>query len=585
MPPMTKKAKAEQETAAEERKVLYPEYEARIYHEKDGNPMSDEEVTKLLGWKVEANGVKFGDEFLVEVPGIGKVRCDNNYVPGRYSNRPVYWDSLVVPYAQDMLNKNWKFNMEPWIIGKTGCVLDGQNSMLALKYANILRNGKDKEHWDAVWGEGVPVTINKLVCFGCDEADDVINSMNTGKPRSLADVMYRSPHFASMKAGERKVAGRMAEHAIKLLWHRTGEKVDAFSPRMTQTEATEFMTRHERLVRCIKHIMTEDPDKKGLKHYITPGYASAMMYLMASCNSDPEKYRAAEGGGTDKELKWDNWSKAVSFWNGLIAGKFKAVREYLAELGGESGDEGVTRVEKLAVIVKAWNAFSNSTSDDPIRAAQSVTRRAIELDFDWYDESGATRKKVLPDFPGVKVRELAQNIPTVGGIDLGDPEKEAEKPEEVSNGSAEKPKPNGKPTPRSELTELKERHRGEYLIFQTLQDKVTDGKVTGREVVGYKVFDDDARVLAKILGMSTAKLGTYDGMRFLSFPPDKYEEYLGAVQKIAANEGWAVSLVTPSGDEADPYKVEPVEKKVRGRAATNGKPAAKGKAKEKAEAA
>lgn len=558
MPPVKGKgADKGAKAGATDRRVAYPEYDAKIFHEKfpDG-PLTDAKAGELLGWKEETKEQPFGNDYLFMIGDL-KVRCDNNAVPGRYSNRPIYWDTLVVPYAQDMLNKQWQFNMEPCIISRTGLVLDGQHTLIALKLANMLRNGPKKAHWDTVWGEGVPVTINKLVCFGADEDERVINSMNTGKSRSLMDVMYRSEHFQAMKPSDRKVAAKMAESAVKMMWHRTGEKVDAFSPRMTQAEAMEFIEQHPRLVRCVKHIQSEDKEGMLRKRQIPAGYAAAMMYLMASCNSDPAKYGA--GGRVEAgTLKWDNWDKAVSFWNAMIAGSFNAVREYLAELAGDGG-RGSTLEERLAVVVKAWNAFSTH-GNDLIKARSAVTKRAIELDLNVKEEDG------------VSSRTLVEALPTVGGIDLGDPKKETEAPPEVSNGSHDAPVRKGG---KEHLEELRGQHPNVMLIFETLQDKVEDGKVTGKEVVGYKLFGDDAKYLAKLLKRPMSTLGKYEGMAFFSFPADELSSYRTQLDAATEAEGRKVATVRKGPvDEAGNFEfvVEYAKPKKAKPAAGNGKP-------------
>lgn len=340
--------------------------------------MSADMAKKLLGWEEESDE-RWGSDFLLKDNNGNKIRCGNNV-----TNRPLY-GNLLATYEQEILRKNWRLNGEPIIIGKTGLVLNGQHQMISLVLA-VQAWENDPDKWGPYWKESPK--IDKLIVYGIDENDHVVNTMDTCKPRSLGDVIYRSHYFADLPAKDRKAVARVCDYGIRTLWDRTGAALDAYAPRRTHAESLDFLERHPGLLECVNHIHTEDADSRITK-YVSPGIAAGLLYLMATCESDQDAYVAE---GNEKPLDWSAWEQACDFWVSLAAGdqKFQGLRKYLANLFEEGK---ISMREKVALIVKAWLAY---------RANKPMMEKHIGLHY-------------VENAEGVP--QLAEH-PTCGGIDL-----------------------------------------------------------------------------------------------------------------------------------------------------------------------
>jgi hypothetical protein len=359
------------------RGVVYPDVKCTLYLEN--RAITTEVAKKLLGWQEVESGHDF-----IDFNGK-KIKCFNNV-----TNRPLY-QSVVTTLKQEHLRKRWLMNGEPIIIGKTGFVLNGQHQLIALIFAGQEWEA-DKEKWEE-W-ESEP-TMAKLVVFGIDEGDSVVNTMDTCKPRTLTDAIYRSEFFADMpKDRERKIVARILDFAVKMLWHRTGADSNAFAPRRTHSEALIFIARHPKILECVKHIYEEDGDNKQVGKYLSTGYAAGMLYLMGCCKSDKvQDYLASPN---EDLLDWSTWEEACEFWVNLASGdkKLSAVREALKQM---IEDNGGSRPERTALIVKAWLAYVNGGN---------VTPKMLALEYS-DDDNG--------------FRTLTET-PIVGGIDIGSPQ-------------------------------------------------------------------------------------------------------------------------------------------------------------------
>lgn len=362
--------------------ALYPVVSAKLCAGDDA--MTVKLAKELLGWTEEPDGQTFGTDYILKLPSGKKVRCLNNT-----TNRP-FSLANAQKLKQDILKGNWEFNGETVIIGRNGQVLNGQHSMVALVLAGLEWRQNDLRdklpHWRTE-----PV-IDKLVAFGVSEEDRVVNTIDTGSPRTLTDVLYRSEYFASLKPGDRKTASRMADYAVRLLWQRTKAKDEPFCAYRTHKESIAFIEHHPTLLKCVRHILDENEEGK-LGAFISPGYAAGLMYLMAASETDPREY-VSHRSETNVDLS--KLDAAEDFFVLLASGdkKLAAVRKALGEI--LSDEEGtVSMAEKLAVLVKAWNLFTEGSSLTPLSVSPEYH----------IDEEG--------------IKSLAE-YPTVGGIDIDD---------------------------------------------------------------------------------------------------------------------------------------------------------------------
>lgn len=386
------KAKPKQKV---ERKVLFPEPEAYLC--VGDQALTVDNVKELLGWTDDAKLAKEHDagEYLLTDLNEKKVWLLNNI-----KNRPLYMN-LVEAYAQEHLQRRWKFNGETIIIGKTGLVENGQHQMIGLVLAEQMRvkDASGAQHWVKNWPG--PVTMEKVVVYGVDEDDATINTMDTCKPRSFADVIYRSEYFKSMKSDQRRTAGKLTDFAVRELWSRTGAGVNHWVTKRTHAEGLDFLNRHPRLLRCVKHIMEEDgkkDDKGAIRRYFPPGTAAGLLYLMATCDEDGDAYRHREPP-SEKGIKFAYWDKACEFWvristrDPAMDPVFKALG-YLADEDTLSG--GKTR-DKRAIIIKAWNVF---------KEGHSISPSDVKLKYD------------IDEATDVKTLSAEDKAATVGGLDL-----------------------------------------------------------------------------------------------------------------------------------------------------------------------
>jgi hypothetical protein len=409
------------------RPVLYPTITVcGIEIPEENLLVSAEEVKEIMGWETESEhearltegvspevaskmNVKYGAEYDFMDYNGEKVRCKNNV-----RNRPLQtsWRDQL---AQDILNDNWRFNGEAAVVGNTGLVLSFQHRGLALIHAEQIRSyeGDDEAkqekaaHWQKIHPE--PLRIPMLRVCGVEETPDVTRTLDNVRPRSLSDVLFADTSlFHKTAKADREKLCRITDYAIRTVWHRTGCNDDAYSPKRTHSESLEFLSAHPRLLKAVSFIFTETnkKDDKGEKtnvlgEYMTPGMAAGLMFLMGSAGSDRERWDASEAPN-DRILNFDLWEKAEEFWAGIGNAapepSFKQIHLCIAKCGNvEKGAKASVPV-KTAVIVNAWNEFI-----DP-DGVVSVQR--IMPEFGSMDDYG---------------NRPLQAMPSVGGIDLGDP--------------------------------------------------------------------------------------------------------------------------------------------------------------------
>lgn len=369
-----------------ERPVVYPDRECFIFDGKDA--LTDEKAKKFLGWQEESENIKFGSDYLIKDEYGRKVRMTNNL-----SNRPLS-RPVIETLKMEILRGNWEFNFENIIVGKTGMILNGQHTLIALVLAGQTWD-KDLK-WRDTWRSRP--TIEKSMGVGVEETDKVINTMDTCKPRDLRDVVYRSQYLKNVSRKTRIIVAKILSHAINHLWHRTGASLDAYAPRRTHSEAMHFLDRHERLLEAVTHVSEENCDGH-IGKVISPGYAAAMMYLMAACkteseNEDKTGYSQISDPSEDL-IDFTMWEKASEFWVFIGQGTeaLLPVKEAVIKCH-ETG--GATLQERTAIVVKAWNLWSNR---------KKVTVDSLSLAYEKNED-------------GIPV--LAE-CPIVGGIDLGNP--------------------------------------------------------------------------------------------------------------------------------------------------------------------
>ncbi|KKN19998.1 hypothetical protein LCGC14_0940160 [marine sediment metagenome] len=377
MPKTLKEKKSTKKSTNHKRPVKYDRPSVKMFV---GDKSLTSKITKqLLGWQEVTDG-----PYLLKDLYGKKIVCHNNI-----TNRP-FSMSIVAVLKQEILRRRWYLNLESRIIGCSGLVLNGQHTFIALILA-VQEWELHPEIWKEFW-KTEPV-IETSIGFGVDESDKVVNTMDTPKPRTLAHVIYRSPYFSDYLSKDRAKIARFAQFGVQMLWNRTGVSSDC-GLRKTHSEMIDFIERHKRILDCIRHIYEENGTEGRVTKFITAGYASALLYLMASSNTKSKVYYDSSSPSEDT-VDWSNWDKACDFWVCLAGGdpKLDAIGTAISNLVDE---EGSSPAERCAIIVKGWLIYCTKVP---------ITEKALSLEYHEEDD----------------VRELVE-FPTTGGIDLGKPD-------------------------------------------------------------------------------------------------------------------------------------------------------------------
>lgn len=411
----------------EEREVIYPKREVMLccVPDEDGNeydgPITIAIAKKLLKWETEDDYVKrellrdpnqkesklrFGTEYMLKDRHGNKVRCWNSD-----RNRP-FDLTHAKGLSQDILTLDWQFNMEAIIISRTGEVNSGNHRLVALVIAG--EQWELNEHWRENWPE--EPYLESIVCLGASDDPKVIKTLDNVKPRSLGDVFYTSPLFASKTQGERRECSRMLQGAVNLAWKRLAGK-GGFIDHQTHSASLDFFERHKKLLPAVKHIHDEDASRDGgmaiTNLQLGRGDCAALLFLEGQSMTDLETANAYHTAGSDvakteKSLDWKLWDKALAFWTELAKNPdaekkadqpdpwVQVVKNALAGLNDPNLLTGATTPEQHTVIALAWAHFADGVKD--------FTVEDISPEF-VYDKIKNTRSMA--------------HIPTFGGVDLG----------------------------------------------------------------------------------------------------------------------------------------------------------------------
>lgn len=423
-----------------EREVKHPTFEVVVCMGKEAVTVDQAKV--LLGWQTEddyfaeatkgmdpveaakkRSNIRFGKEAMLKDELDNPVRLLNNI-----RNRP-FNDAHARKLAQDILMKKWAGpngtggspNGESRAIGKTGLIVDGQHSLVALVFAGQIWDSlKDNanHHFRRNWPTE-PV-IDTVIAFGVDEDLATMQTHGLGMPRSFSDVLFCTPGFFDKEGYQDRVAlAKICQNAIRFLWDRTGyadrHGFNAYAPSANHTSLMDFLMRHPRVRDAVKHIYG---CREKIREWMPLGTAAGLLYLMGCCTSDGTAYRKSDPPQEDsrqKRVKWDKWDAAKAFWKGLdidYPSSEEDVRTILDALAGlaHPGGGGTAR-EKTAVLIHAWNLQC---------AREALTPQNLKLRFTY---KGEARTIVNP--------------PDLGGLDLGGSNRKENKDEETGDPTAE----------------------------------------------------------------------------------------------------------------------------------------------------
>lgn len=390
-----------------EGEIVYPKYDFKLCCtpcqeavDFETAPLGIEEAKELLGWEENPGGnLDFKDRFLFIDLNGKKIRCKFNP-----HNRP-YKKDVMKAWMVEILRGKWQLNGETIIIGKYGNILSGQHRLIALVLAHQewekdQTRPKPDQLWAEVWGKDNPPTMSTFLVTGISEKDEVVNTQDTGKPRTFEDVLYRCNWFSDKPEKERAQLAKVCDHAVRLVRERTAQNLEwnrrtgmASTFKTPHSDCIEFVENHSRILECVRFINEEREGK--LKPLIGGGMAAGLLYLMGSAASDSDKYDQVNN---EKALDWSLFDKACEFWVDFLGEEksTEAIREALLDdrvLPPGSGGRYAQEV-KAALCVKGWNLYSDK---------KKITREGIELNIELNSEGIPTLAEVV----------------ITGGIDIG----------------------------------------------------------------------------------------------------------------------------------------------------------------------
>lgn len=509
------------EPAGNGRPIIYPDLQ--VYAARGEDALTRERAREFLGWEEEPEGGSFGADFLLKDRYGKKVRCHNNF-----GNRH-FTPALSDGHAQELLRKRWRLNGETLIIGKTGQTISCQHRLIGLELAaQDWERNPDK--YREFWPDGPP-TMETIAVLGVDEADDVVNTIDTGRPRTLADVIYRSPYFAKLPAADRDRASKAADKAIRFFWRRTCWEHDDELYR-TNPEAMAFLEAHPRLLEAISHVIDEyKADWENNNRIMGAGQAAALLVLFASSLDKADDYKADP---REASLGMELWDKAEEFWT-LLASNNPDLRPVRQAIAGLPAD---TVSARAAVLCKAWNVF---------RAGKNPTPKQLALKF-------------VEDREGF--HHLVEWDVTCDGIDLGEPTSIRVEERDVDTGHAD-PTPkqierkadqlrNGRPdkngTPQGDevrklIDALRKLHPDRVLFFLPAKDAANDA---------ITCWEGDAETVHEVAGI---ELGTKHGRGHLTIPSHQRDFHA----KMLVTAGYPVTFLHPDPKAPAGYRGEAFE--------------------------
>lgn len=392
------------------------------------------DAKKMLGWETEKDHMarmmrekpgskseewSYGDVYHCLDIDKEKIRCWANA-----GNRPfnMRWCEALI---QTDLSGQWAgpltipgetINGETIRISRYGRVLSGQHQLTALVLADerLLKSRAQDLKKYPFWDGHEHVVIETLVITGLSEDERVLRTIDYVKPRTEADMLYTMSVFQDSTPTERRDLTKMLASGRHLLWERTDTKGYETHP-----EVVGFLERHERLIKCVEHLFTEnraraDGGRRISKLHLSAGHCAALCYLMGCSGpgTDGDVYRNGDPPG-EKWLDWSRWDLARLFWANLASHRsFGLVREALCTLRDGLPSQGLGGImpEKLAILAAAWERWNDraDTPGDPFDALDRTPGGILCLSYTDLDEKGQR-------LPGGEIDLV--NVADFGGID------------------------------------------------------------------------------------------------------------------------------------------------------------------------
>lgn len=581
-----------------DRELKYPDFHVRCFFDgewlagadEEGNPvrltgegpLTGEQAMILLDWVSEEDYNRYNqDLFPDQVSEKGqpleykydgpdgvdslftdrgakpqKVRC-NNVVNNRWFD-----DRYTKGYMQTLLKKQWAgpltfpgetINGETGIITRTGRVDSMQKRLVALVWA--CQEWEKDDYWKQWWPDGPP-TMDCMIVFGVSEDPRVTRTLDLVQPRSEADQLYTGPAFRDLAKNDKRLVSRISQTTIDLLWSRTwdGSKENTREPIRTGIAAMGFWDRHPKMQDCVRHVFNVDYKESFLATLKLPrGLCAAALYLMAASATDRDAYIPTDGVPPDEsKIDWQYLEDAKQFMTDVAKNEFDCLKEALKALcnPNDPSQTGSTE-QKFAVLALAWKNYLEGGSDIKDRRRAVNTSTEVNGTTKWDIEPYSLQEYYVKD--GDKF--IIKGLPTFGGIDLGKPDPEANKP--LSKDELEKRKKAERDAEKvvmgvtvkmplasdkagihemeEQLQAIHQRFPGRVVIFTDIPDNDAEGKLISQarmaQALGSAKFGGDAVKICQLLGADApAKMDKDWGMK-VRFPMTRL---VGFLTRLAA---------------------------------------------------
>lgn len=279
-------------------------------------------------------------------------------------------------WASEMVRGKWDANGETMKRDRKGMLHDGQHRGVGLLLAEAMRQA-DPEHYATHYGVKGPIKIDVVFIDGVNSK--AMKTIGVGVPQSHGDILYRSGDMEETDYFSRDQLVKELGSAGRLVWLTTGGKVVSDAPKLPFTELEDFLYRHPQLRAAVYKItdidtieIDGDATESGeaevisyrIRQYLSIAYAAGLLYMMATCESDPDNAFLGEGGAENEDglsLDYSNWDKAVEFFEKLASGESMKTGDPVLALSKALVKGNLSRNDKVSLVIKAWNAYVSGT--------------------------------------------------------------------------------------------------------------------------------------------------------------------------------------------------------------------------------
>jgi hypothetical protein len=284
------------------------------------------------------------------------------------------------------------FNGESWITDSKGNIVSCAHRCVALIMAELERQrmvafGNDEMLEKYGLEVDQEITVPVLLVEGVDPPG--ADTADTGKGRSLGDVLFRRNEFANGKSISDSVKAKLSRElavAVRLVWLRLNGGRVARGAKLHHPEAIAFLGDHPLLHDAILFLHEEDggsgAEGKKITDYLTLGYAAGLMYLMAYSENKRDSYEK----GMDMSRKPKSWALAEEFfvtfaqepWGTKKHEPVKALHKALEK--NKSSEDKLSRDALCTLVTRSWLAWTKQT--DKWQTGRALTTGLYTKDGD-----------------------------------------------------------------------------------------------------------------------------------------------------------------------------------------------------------